>query len=244
MEDNIGKTRQNSIDEVAGSIQATSTIGPAITANSKRRLLNAPNLVVAIIITMSLYLLIAPVVPAVEYYLRDVADVQYKNRANDSGGEYELALQGRKEESDYFKDDIVLIPSIGVDMDVVEGQSDDALDKGAWIRPNGSKPNLGSNTVITAHRFSYLDGGRSFYNLDKVKNGDEVIVYWKGDRYRYIVNGSRVVKPSAVQIENPTNAPMLTLYTCTPLWTAANRLVITAVPDEPTLNLITERASL
>lgn len=244
MENNISEVRQNSSDGVAGSIQATSTIRPAITATSKRRLLNAPNLVVAIVIAVSLYLLIAPIIPAVEYYFRDVTDVKFENRANDTGGEYELALQGKNEESDYFKDDIVLIPSIGVDMDLVEGQTDDALDEGAWIRPNGSKPNLGSNTVITAHRFSYLDGGRSFYNLDKVENGDEVILYWKGDRYRYIVNGSRVVKPSAVEIEGATGTPLLTLYTCTPLWTAANRLVITAVPDEPTLNLITERASL
>lgn len=212
--------------------------------SSKRKFLNAPNLVVAIVVAVSLYLLIAPIIPAVEYYFRDATDAEFENRANDTGGEYELALQGKNEESDYFKDDIVLIPSIGVDMDVVEGKTDDALDEGAWIRPNGSKPNLGSNTIITAHRFSYLDGGRSFYNLDKVKNGDEVIVYWKGDRYRYIVNGSQIVKPNAVQVENPTSTPLLTLYTCTPLWTAANRLVITAVPDEPTLNLITERASL
>lgn len=215
---------------------------------NRNRILTNVGLTAALL--LSLYLIFAPIVPALDYYFRSLTGRQYENRAGDDGGErstdseeYSLGLEGRRGESDYFKDDIVVIPSIGVDMDVIEGKSEKALDKGVWIRPTASTPNRGSNTVLTAHRFSYLDGGRSFYHLDKLKSGDEVILYWKGDRYRYIVRDAKVVKPSAVEVEAPTQSPLLTLYTCTPLWTAANRLVITAVPDESTVNLIAKRAS-
>ncbi|WKZ31345.1 MAG: class E sortase [Candidatus Dojkabacteria bacterium] len=206
------------------------------------------NIALALIVIISLYLILAPLAPSLNYYLNSLTGKEYDNRANDDGGEeqgrdYQLSLKGKNQQSDYYKDDIVLIPSIGVDMDIVEGTTDKALDKGAWIRPNGSTPNKGSNTILTAHRFSYLDGGRSFYHLDKVQAGDEIIVYWKGDRYRYIAKDSKVVRPSAVEVEDSSSEPILTLYTCTPLWTAANRLVITAVPDEPTINLIAKRAS-
>ena len=37
-----------------------------------------------------------------------------------------------------------------------------------------------------------------------------------------------VVTPNQTAIQAPTNDNRLTLYTCTPLWTARNRLVVIA----------------
>jgi LPXTG-site transpeptidase (sortase) family protein len=44
---------------------------------------------------------------------------------------------------------------------------------------------------------------------------------------------SKIVDPSAVEIEAPTTQKQLTLYTCTPIWTAKERLVIIAKPTDP-----------
>jgi sortase A len=213
----------------------------------------AVNGVLVLTVLVSVYLIVAPIAPAVEFYLRDNLGWEYEQREVSSenseenvsktgnDNDFELGLEGKNEKSDYYKDNVIQIPKIGVDMDIVEGSDDSALDQGAWIRPNASEPNLGSNTVITAHRFSYLDGGNSFYNLDKVKKGDEVLLFWKGDKYRYVVEDSFIVEPSEIEVEDPTDSPILTLYTCTPLWTASKRLVVTAVPDDKTDKLINTR---
>ena len=81
--------------------------------------------------------------------------------------------------------------------------------------------------VIVGHRFTYSPSVKdSFYSLDKVALGDDLIVYWKGVRYHYIVNEIKIVDPSAIEIEAATDDNRLTLYTCTPLWSSSHRLVI------------------
>ncbi len=124
------------------------------------------------------------------------------------------------------------IPKIGVDADILEGADESTLDKGIWRRPNTSTPERGGNTVVVAHRFKYLSGGNTFFHLDKVAAGDEIDVRWDGKEYRYQVTGTEVVSIHQVSIENPTDTPQLTLYTCTPLWTSKQRLVVHASLQE------------
>lgn len=121
----------------------------------------------------------------------------------------------------------LIIPKIGVTQDILEGDSVTTVDKGPWRRPASSTPDNGSNTVIAGHRFSYSGGG-VFYNLDKVSLGDQIIMFWDGKIYEYRVTDKLEVTPEQVSIEAPTNESVLTLYTCAPLLTAKNRLVIRA----------------
>ncbi len=102
---------------------------------------------------------------------------------------------------------------------------------GTWHRPNTSNPGETGNSVIIAHRYTYR-GASTFYNLDKLKNDDEIIVYRQGKEYDYAVTDVKTVPPSAAEIEKSTGDTRLTLYTCTPLWNAKNRLVITTKPIE------------
>jgi sortase A len=81
---------------------------------------------------------------------------------------------------------------------------------------------------LVGHRFTYA-GAAVFYNLDKVKSGDQIIVYWHGKAYEYKVFNISQVSPNKASVEAPTNESILTLYTCTPLLTAKDRLVIQAV---------------
>ena len=51
---------------------------------------------------------------------------------------------------------------------------------------------------------------------------------WEDKEYDYKVTSIREVPPTAIEIEAPTDANIVTLYTCTPLWSAKNRLVVVA----------------
>ncbi|MEM6998174.1 MAG: sortase [Patescibacteria group bacterium] len=122
----------------------------------------------------------------------------------------------------------IVIPSISLDSEIFSGNAS-VLSQGPWQRPNTNTPERGGNTVIAGHRFAYgSDGKWIFYHLDKIQPGERIGVYWEGVEYIYEVDDQSVVPPTAVEIEGPTDRDQLTLYTCTPLWTAENRLVVTA----------------
>ena len=121
----------------------------------------------------------------------------------------------------------LVIPSIHLDEKINDGSTYEALEDGAWRRPGTSTPQLGGNTVLAGHRFTY-QGASIFYNLDKVKVGDEVGVTYGGDIYKYKVREIKIVQPSNPEIEGTSDEHILTLYTCTPLWTTRERLVVIA----------------
>lgn len=130
-------------------------------------------------------------------------------------------------------DDTLVIPQIGVDVRIVGGDTDAALLEGAWHRPGTGNPVDGGNYVVTGHRFRYLPpNNTTFYNLDKLNKGDLVIVYYDGQEYDYRVEESFVVEPEDLHIEGDLGYDVLTLYTCTPLWTSSKRLVVRALPLE------------
>jgi LPXTG-site transpeptidase (sortase) family protein len=124
-------------------------------------------------------------------------------------------------------DNTLVIPRLEMQQIIYDGPDARTLRKGVWHRPHTGSPDQGSNTVLVGHRFTY-DGPAIFYNLDKVQTGDSIVIYWNHQKYSYKVAAVEVVPPTAIEIEAPTNDPLLTIYTCTPLWTAKNRLVIKA----------------
>ncbi len=126
----------------------------------------------------------------------------------------------------------VIIKKIGVNSPIVEAPEDkwqSALNKGAWRLPQTSTPDRGGNTVISAHRYKYLPPNNlTFYLLDKLAAGDIVNIVWENKEYSYRVTGSKIVPPTEISILDPTERPTLTLFTCDPIWTEKNRLVVVA----------------
>jgi len=117
------------------------------------------------------------------------------------------------------------IPSIDLKQQIYQGASPYTVNKGVWLRPNTSTPDKGGNSVMVGHRFTY-SGKSVFYYLDKVKLGDEIVVFWSGQKYVYKVEQIKTVGPNAGEVEAATSQDVLTLYTCTPLLTAKDRLVV------------------
>lgn len=126
------------------------------------------------------------------------------------------------------KENRLVIPSIGVDMPIYEGANEKVLDRGGiWRIPTTSSPDKGSNTVLSGHRWQYLPpSNRTLYLLDKVAIGEPVIVYWQGVEYDYRIARRETVDPTHTEIQNATDLPLLTIYTCTPLFSTKQRLVL------------------
>ncbi|MEK7569898.1 MAG: sortase [Patescibacteria group bacterium] len=125
-------------------------------------------------------------------------------------------------------DNRLVIPKIGVNLPIVEGtDSEDALWKGAWRVADSSNPKEGGNTVLSAHRFRYRPPSNlTLYLLDQVKPGDIMIVYWEGKEYDYRVGKTKIVPRENTDIAEPTLVPQLTVFTCHPLFSTKERLVV------------------
>jgi len=118
----------------------------------------------------------------------------------------------------------IKIPSIGLDTVVVEGVTPSALRAGAGHYPTSPLPCEGGNVAIAGHRTTY---GRPFGNLDQLKPGDiiELTTPIGGCVYQ-VARDPFVVAPTDLSVIEPTGERSLTLTTCHPKGSAAQRLVV------------------
>jgi sortase A len=126
------------------------------------------------------------------------------------------------------------IASIGLTYTVVQGVGVADLKKGPGHFPETPMPGQYGNAAIAGHRTTY---GHPFYKLDKVQVGDLIEVDTLVGKYTYKVTGNRVVSPAQYADVIPTVDPKvatLTLATCTPAYTARQRLIVFAqlVPEQ------------
>lgn len=120
------------------------------------------------------------------------------------------------------------IPKIGVNVIVVEGVTLERLAYGPGHYPTTAKLDAAKGSAgIAGHRTGW---GAPFFNLDRLKAGDQVIVETAKATYTYQMTTSRIVSPSHGEVldGNPRSkaAKQLVLTTCTPKFTARDRLVI------------------
>lgn len=123
--------------------------------------------------------------------------------------------------------DHLVIAGVNINMPIFVGETEKILDKGGWLFSRTSRPDRGSNTVIFGHRYMYKPPkSNTFWNLDKVKIGDEMILFWQGKEYRYKVSEIKIVEPTDLSVMQPSSGSILTVITCTPLFTTKQRLVV------------------
>jgi len=119
----------------------------------------------------------------------------------------------------------ILIPRIGVDKAVVEGVELSQLRKGPGHYAGTPLPGQPGNSSIAGHRTTY---GAPFYRLDEMRPSDPILVSTAQGAFRYEVSRVFIVKPSQVEVLKPTTGNQLTLTTCNPRFSAAERLVVVA----------------
>lgn len=193
--------------------------------NSKLHKFN--NFLSFVVVALGLYIALIPLLPTIQLWWKQRGGVHVPY----SGALANASVNASKDNNPIPKDNRIVIPSISVNEPVFEGSSISVIDNGGtWRRPNSSNNPSSSNMVIVGHRFTYTNPYGSFYHLDKLKIGDHLAVYWQGKEYVYEVAETKVVEPTAQEVEAKTNNAQLTLYTCTPIWSAKQRLVVIAKP--------------
>lgn len=120
----------------------------------------------------------------------------------------------------------LVIPRMNLDMIVVQGTSTADLERGPGHYAGTAFPWQDHGRVgIAGHRTTYL---HPFWSLDKLQKGDQVILKTKYGTYRYSVTGSEVIDPADNSVLDQTTRPTLVLTTCTPRFSAAQRLIVFA----------------
>lgn len=180
--------------------------------------------------TASISLLILPYIPRLSFWITrpsiDASPYQQAAQATRSG-------QPSQNPSTSQPGNRLILPSIGVDTQIIEGKNLNVIGKnqGVWRETPQINPSKPGNIVIAGHRFLYtaVNGGW-FYNLPELQNGQKIYVRWDNKVYEYEVYNTRSVLPTQVDIRNndPEVPYKLTLYTCYPLGSTAKRFVVEA----------------
>ena len=130
----------------------------------------------------------------------------------------------------------ITIPDISVDLPVYHGTTDKVLYRGAGHMYGSDLPigGDGNTAVITAH--TGMVNASMFDNLYKLKEGDPVYISVLGEKLRYRMTGSEVVKPEDYDsVTYEEGVDKLVLITCTPYGINSDRLLVTAERDHTPL---------
>jgi sortase A len=115
------------------------------------------------------------------------------------------------------------LPSLSVDLVVVEGSADAQLDTGPGHIAGTAEIGAAGNVGIAGHRYPGV-----FWDLDRLEAGDPVVVETATTWYVYRVRRTVTVEPDdrTVLAAPPAGSPaLLTLVTCEPKLSTAHRLV-------------------
>lgn len=185
----------------------------------------ANTLLTVIIVLACGYIVALPFIASLNVTVKKLQDTSggyvYQTRLASSA---QIAKENLK---DIPKDNRLVIPKIFVDGPISEGATKEALNNGYWLRTPSVTPLSEDNFVIAGHRNIWK---WTLYDLDKLTKGDVITIYWEGVEYNYRVEKTFEVDPTSVEIEASTGEKELTIYTCTPVLTAAKRLVVVAKP--------------
>lgn len=179
-----------------------------------------------IVILGAVYLVFWPMYPRVRFELSSEALPSQIENVQELGSE--IFGQNFERAEEYYSQNTLVIPKIGVESEIFSSKDAKVLKYGVWHRPNTGDPALGGNFVVAGHRFLYTSGKNTLYFLDRIIPGDVIEVFWEGEKYLYETEEVLEVRPDQLEIEQQTSQPLLTLYTCTPIYTSSKRLVVRA----------------
>jgi sortase A len=120
----------------------------------------------------------------------------------------------------------IRIPRIGASFVVVKGTSTSDLESGPGIYSETVFPGMAGTTAIAGHRTTYL---APFRHVDLLRPGSRIMLNMPYAHFTYTVIGKRVVAPTDVRAAvGNVGYSRLVLSACTPLFSAAKRLLIYA----------------
>jgi sortase A len=120
----------------------------------------------------------------------------------------------------------IRIPRIGASFVVVKGTGTSDLESGPGIYSETVFPGMAGTTAIAGHRTTYL---APFRHIDLLRAGSRIELEMPYAHFTYTVVGKRVVAPKNVMAAvGNVGYTRLVLSACTPLFSAAKRLLVFA----------------
>src|SRR6201997_5669504 len=139
-----------------------------------------------------------------------------------------IAYLARRERSQVTDGDAigkVEIPKLGNAYNVVQGTGEADLEEGPGHYPSTAFPGMGQTVAIAGHRTTYL---APFRFLNELRPGDRIIVTIPYGRFTYAVQYLKIVQPTDIAVINDVGYERPVLSACTPLYSAAQRLIVFA----------------
>jgi sortase A len=122
----------------------------------------------------------------------------------------------------------IRINALQVDAPIVQGDGWEQLKKGVGQHIGSANPGQKGNMVLTGHNDVF---GEVFRYLDRLKPGDEIVVYSARRAYTYIVTDWFLVTPDQVEVLAPTPDASLTLISCYPYLINTYRIIVKGILD-------------
>jgi len=119
----------------------------------------------------------------------------------------------------------IKIPSIGLDIVLVQGTDTASLQKGPGHYPDTAFPGQGKTIAIAGHRTTYL---APFRRINEIEDGDQIVLEMPYGTFTYTVEMHEIVDPSQVDIVDDVGYERLVLTACHPLYSAAQRWAVFA----------------
>lgn len=119
----------------------------------------------------------------------------------------------------------IVIPKLGVKFVIVQGTSSGDLEKGPGHYTDTAFPGARGTVGIAGHRTTYL---APFRHIDDLARGDRVELRMPYGAFAYTVDGTKIVSPRDVSVLRHRSGDWLVLTACHPLYSAAQRIVVSA----------------
>ena len=121
------------------------------------------------------------------------------------------------------------IPKINIKLPIYHGTSDEVLANGIGHLQTSSLPIGGENTraILSGHRG--MAEADMFTRLDELGVGDLIFIEVLNEKLAYAVTDTQVILPEETEtLDIVAGEDMLTLVTCTPIYTNTHRLIVNA----------------
>jgi len=119
----------------------------------------------------------------------------------------------------------IQIPKIGANFVMIQGTDAGDLREGPGHYVNTPLPGEPGTVAIAGHRTTFL---APFRDIDELKPSDPIQVHMPYGDFTYSVQRTRIVDPSATWVMRKIAYDRLVLTACHPLYSAAQRIVVTA----------------
>ena len=123
----------------------------------------------------------------------------------------------------------IRIGRLGLSVVVVQGESEAILRRAVGHLARTALPGDEGNVVLAGHRDTF------FRPLKDILEGDRITLQTPDREFEYVVESTSIVKPTDVEVIEPSGGHTLTLITCFPFYyvgPAPNRFIVVARETE------------